>query len=83
MIRVRFFCLFLAVFLCCILCLPESSTAKAKKDFFAVYELNVNGDYIDYLMEDLNDDGLNDGLFLHSKRKGRTVSRFFSTPKRV
>ncbi len=78
MLRVRFFYLFLAVFLCCVLCLPVLSNAKADKDFFAVYELNVKGEYIDYLMEDLNEDGLNDGLFFHSKRKGRTVSRFFS-----
>jgi len=76
MLRSRCLPLFLVVFLYCILCSPLLS--KAEKDFFAVYELNVQGDYIDYLMEDLNADGLNDGLFFHSKRKGRTVSRFFS-----
>ncbi len=78
MLKLRCLLLFFAVSICCILCLPVISNAKAKKDFFSVYELNVKGDYIDYLMEDLNEDGLNDGLFFHSKRKGRTVGRFFS-----
>ena len=78
MLSERCFPLFLAVFLFCLLCLPLLSAAKSDKDFFAIYELNVEGDYIDYLMEDLNEDGLNDGLFFYSKRKGRIVSRFFS-----
>ncbi len=77
-LRLRCFPLFLVVFLCCILCLPLLSNAKVKKNFFAVYELKVEGDYIDYLMEDLNEDGLNDGLFFYSKRKGKSVSRYFS-----
>jgi hypothetical protein len=58
--------------------LPLLSGAEPEKDFFAVYELKVEGDYIDYLLEDLNGDGLNDGLFFHSIRKGGKVSRCFS-----
>lgn len=70
--------MFLAVSLYGILCLPLLSDAKSEKDFFAVYELKVEGDYIDYLLEDLNGDGLNDGLFFHSTRQDATVSRCFS-----
>lgn len=78
MLRFRHLALFVTMTMCCILCSPFLSTAKDQKNFFDVYELNVDGDYIDYLMEDLNDDGLNDGLFFHSKRKGNKVTRFFS-----
>ena len=78
MLRPRCRLLFLAVLLQGILCLPFISDAKSDNDFFAVYELDVQGDYIDYLMEDLNGDGLNDGLFFHSTRQDSTVSRFFS-----
>lgn len=78
MLRLRCLPMFLAVSLYGILCLPLLSDAKSEKDFFAVYELKVEGDYIDYLIEDLNGDGLNDGLFFHSTRQGSTVSRCFS-----
>jgi hypothetical protein len=67
-----------AFLLSCILCLPVSSDAKSNQDFFTVYELQVEGDYIDYLIEDLNGDGLNDGLFFHAARQGQTASRWFS-----
>ncbi len=78
MLKLRWLYRFLIVFLYGILCLPVLSAAKSDKDFFTVYELNVEGDYIDYLMEDLNGDGLNDGLFFHSTRQGGTAFRFFS-----
>ncbi len=78
MLRWRCLPLVPAVVLCCILCLPVLSAAKSDNDYFAVYELDVEGDYIDYLIEDLNGDGLNDGLFFHSKRQGGTASRWFS-----
>jgi hypothetical protein len=54
------------------------SNAKSDKDFFTVYDLNVEGDYIDCIIEDLNADGLNDGLFFHSVRDNGNVFRFFS-----
>jgi len=72
------FFLFLAVVISGILFFSELSSAKSDSDFFAVYELDVTGDYIDYLMEDINGDGLNDGLFFHSTRHDDTVSRCFS-----
>jgi hypothetical protein len=69
---------FLIVFLYCIFCLPYMSTAESNNDFFTVYDLNVEGDYIDCVIEDLNEDGLNDGLFFHLKRENGSVFRFFS-----
>jgi len=80
MLRIRCLPVSLIVFLYCVLCLPLISNAKSnvKKNFFTVYDLKVQGDYIDCVIDDLNEDGLNDGLFFHSKRKGRTVTRFFS-----
>jgi len=68
----------LIVFFYCILCLPLSSNAKSDEDFFTVYDLNVEGDYIDCVIEDLNADGLNDGLFFHAMRNDGSISRYFS-----
>ncbi len=78
MLSERCFPLFLAVFLFCLLCLPLLSAAKSNEDFFTVYDLNVEGDYIDCVIEDLNADGLNDGLFFHAMRQNGSISRYFS-----
>ncbi len=73
---------FLMVFFCAVLCLavlpPAASSARVKKEFFTVYDLNVKGDYIDSVIADLNADGLNDGLFFHSRRENGSIARYFS-----
>ena len=78
MLKLRNLSRFLIVFSCCILCLPFMSNANSNKEFFTVYDLNVQGDYIDCVIEDLNADGLNDGLFFHSTRQNGSISRYFS-----
>jgi hypothetical protein len=50
---------------------------RAENDFFDVYDLSVEGDQVDYLVDDLNNDGLNDCLFFHTK-KDKIISRHFS-----
>ncbi|RJP95603.1 MAG: VCBS repeat-containing protein [Desulfobacteraceae bacterium] len=76
MLRLSSLPLSLVVFFYCLLCLPLLSNAN--KDFFTVYDLKVEGDYIDCVIDDLNGDGLNDGLFFHSVRNAGKVTRFFS-----
>jgi hypothetical protein len=82
MLKLRCLPLSLIVFLYCILCLSlmptAKSAAKSNDDFFTVYDLNVDGDYIDCVIEDLNADGLNDGLFFHSMRNNGSITRYFS-----
>ncbi len=73
---------FLIVLFYCLLCFSLMPTAKpnakSNEEFFTVYDLNVEGDYIDCVIEDLNEDGLNDGLFFHAIRQNGSVSRYFS-----
>lgn len=78
MLRPKCLLVFLTIVMYCVLCISEISYAKSDSYFFTAYELDVKGDYIDYLMEDINGDGLNDGLFFHSKRQDGTVTRCFS-----
>ncbi|MDA3898845.1 MAG: hypothetical protein PF482_22110 [Desulfobacteraceae bacterium] len=82
MLKLRCLFRFLIVFFYCILCLSlmptAKSNAKSNKDFFTVYDLNVEGDYIDCIIEDLNGDGLNDGLFFHAMRNDGSITRYFS-----
>lgn len=51
--------------------------SRAENDFFDVYNLCLEGDHVDYLVDDLNNDGLNDCLFFHTK-KNKVISRHFS-----
>jgi hypothetical protein len=74
----RCLCLITTVFLSGVFCAPLVSAAKSDGEFFTVYELQVEGDFIDYLMDDLNGDGLNDGLFFHSYRRNGKIVRCFS-----
>jgi hypothetical protein len=82
MLKLRRLTRFLIIFFYCILCLSlmptAQSAAKSDEDFFTVYDLNVEGDYIDFVIDDLNADGFNDGLFFHSKRDNGSISRYFS-----
>jgi hypothetical protein len=74
----RCLCLITAVLVSGVFCAPLVSAAKSDGEFFTVYELQVEGDFIDYLMDDLNGDGLNDGLFFHSYRRNGKIARCFS-----
>jgi hypothetical protein len=50
---------------------------RAEDSFFNIYDLNVEGQQVDYLIDDLNKDGKNDCLFFHTKKE-RSISRHFS-----
>ena len=50
----------------------------AEDNFFQIYALTVEGNEIDYVVEDLNGDGLKDLLFLHMVKMNGTESRIFS-----
>ncbi|MFO7817799.1 MAG: VCBS repeat-containing protein [Desulfovibrionales bacterium] len=78
MLTLRPLPLFLAISLCCILYLSAVSDAKSNMDYFDVYELQIEGEYIDYMIADLNGDGLNDGLLFHSTPRNGKVFRYFS-----
>ncbi len=55
-----------------------SGTAMADSRLFAAYDLNVDGRQIDYVVEDVNADGLKDVLFFCIKETPETISRYFS-----
>ena len=50
----------------------------AENDLFDVYDLNAGGEQVGYLVEDLNEDGLNDILIFHTRKSGKVISRHFS-----
>jgi len=52
--------------------------AEEENNFFQIYELTVEGNEIDYVVEDLNNDGLKDLLFFHMVEMIGTESRIFS-----
>ncbi len=52
--------------------------ADAQEDFFANHALTVEGSQIDYAVNDLNDDGLNDFLFFHLRKTDNKETRLFS-----
>jgi len=58
--------------------LSLSDESRAEDTFFTTYSLTVEGSQIDYLVEDLNNDGNNDLLFFHLLKTGDKVSRMFS-----
>ncbi|MFO7557642.1 MAG: hypothetical protein R6X10_02340 [Desulfobacterales bacterium] len=72
-ISISVFILFVLSFIFCFPC-----TAGAEDDFFQRYELTVEGNEIDYVIEDLNGDGVNDLLFLHMVKNNGSESRIFS-----
>ncbi len=67
---------FILFVLSLIFCLP--CAAEEEDSFFQIYELTVEGSEIDYVVEDLNSDGLKDLLFLHMVKMNKTESRIFS-----
>ena len=52
--------------------------ATAENDLFDMYDLDVGGEQVDYVVEDLNQDGLNDILVFHTKKEDKAISRYFS-----
>ena len=52
--------------------------ARADDSYFSPYSLAVEGRYIDYVVEDINNDGKNDLLFFHLRPNGSNISRMFS-----
>ena len=50
---------------------------RAEDSLFKIYELNVEGQQVDYLIDDLNEDGRKDCLFFHTKKES-SISRHFS-----
>lgn len=67
----------LFLFLLLAVALP-AKTAKGDDTFFAVQPLAVAGNQIDYVIEDLNLDGMQDLLFFHAQERGLQTSRLFS-----
>src|SRR6056300_1754900 len=59
-----------------IFCLP--CAVGTENNFFQIYALTVEGNEIDYVVEDLNNDGLKDLLFFHMVKMNLTESRIFS-----
>lgn len=55
-----------------------SITAMADNLLFDVYDLNLSGRQIDYVVEDLNADGLKDCLFFTIKETPEAIFRYFS-----
>ena len=58
--------------------LSPSDESRAEDTYFTTYSLTVEGCQIDYLVEDLNNDGKNDLLFFHLLKTGDKASRILS-----
>ena len=68
----------LLLFIALIITISVNKKVGAENTLFDVYDLNVEGQQVGYLVEDLNGDGINDILFFHSRKKGKDICRHFS-----